>query len=332
MRKYLLVSFYALLSASAALAAGEELKCPLILTRDFPLNQLYRCTGLHRNLCQSVCGTRYENFEVRNAMQLPKGERALVCLDPSISVMKNGCPYSYDRERHGCYVGIEGRKTGGGGRTWCVQLNNVYEEIKLGAYLQCAARLDPDYVPQAAGDGERHTIMLLEDAPKTLRIGSEPADDPDGSYGATGTSRVRSPAGIPGGAAAAPGAGSDVEDYGNNPFEKRIAESKMQDALAARGRLAAAVRKYKGDHGGQLPPDLAALATAYLKELPEIEVPGYKKTRGVVVVQEADGGELGGFVKDTGGWLYVADGTSKKRGAVSFDSMKKYRGKPLYSY
>lgn len=328
-----------LLSASAALAAGAELKCPLVLTPDFPLNQLYRCTALHRSLCQDVCGTRYEDFEVRNAVQLPKGERALVCLDPSISVMKNGSPYAYDRERHGCYRGIEGRPAGGGGRTWCVQLNNVYEEIKLGAYLQCAARLDPDYVPQAAGDGERHTIMLLEDAPKTLRVGSEPADDPDGSYSATGTSPVRAQAGAPAALAsplrmiaAAANAAANVEDYGANPFEKRIAEAKMQDALTARGQLAAAVRKYKGDHNGRLPPDLSDLVPDYLKEVPEIELPGYKKTRGVVVVQEADGGELGGFVRDTGGWLYVADSTSKKRGAVSFDSVKRYRGKQLYSY
>ena len=265
-------------------------------------------------------------------MQLPKGGRALVCLDPSISVMKNGSPYSYDREKHGCYRGIEGRPTGGGGRTWCVQLNNVYEGRKLGAYLQCAARLDPDYVPQAAADGDRHTIMLLEDAPKTLRVGSELADDDQGAYRATETAPAKKTGIFAMATAAVPRVGADVEDFGSNPFEKRIAESKMQDALAARGQLAAAVRKYRADHGGQLPPDLAALVPDYFKVLPEIEIPGYRKTRGFTVVKGAAGGEVGGSVMDTGGWLYLSDNNFKKRGAVTFDSIKLYRGKPLYSY
>ncbi len=333
MRRYLPAVFCLFFSASAAIAAGDGLECPDHLTPDFPVKEIYRCPALYRDLCIDVCGARYENSEVREAMQLPKSERAVVCLDPSISVIKNGSPYCEDRERHACYSGIEGRSAGGGGRTWCVQLNNVYGGIKLGAYLQCAARLDPDYVPQAPGNGERHTIMLLEDGPKTLRVGSERADDdPDGSYRATGTAPVRNQAVFVKNITASARQIANVEDYGANPFEKLIAESKIKDALAARGRLAAAVRKYRGDHGGQLPPDLAALVPEYLKELPEIEIPGYKKTRGMIIVREMAGGEIGGFVKDTGGWLYVADGNSKKRGAVSFDSVKRYRGKPLYSY
>ena len=343
MRKSLPAFVCLLLSAAAAPAAGAELDCPFSLTPDFPVKELYRCPALYRNLCIDVCGSRYEDSDVRQAMRLPKGERAVVCLDPSISVIKNGSPYSDDRERHGCFSGIEGRSAGGGGRTWCVQLNNVYDGRSLCAYLQCAGRLDPDYVPPASANGGRPTVMLLQDGPKTLRVGSERADDPDGAYSATGTSPVMDPVVMPGGATAAAGwppkrtdtapmAGYNIEDFGTNPFEKRIAESKMQDALAARGQLAAAVRRYRGEHGGQLPPDLTALVPGYLKELPEIEIPGYKKTRGIVVVREADGGELAGFVRDTGGWLYVADSASKKRGAVSFDSVKRYRGKPLYSY
>ncbi len=343
MRRSLLAALYTLLSASAAAAAGAALECPDSLTPDFPVKELYRCPALYRNLCQGVCGARYEDTDIREAWQLPKGERAVVCLDPSMSVIKNGSPYSEDRERHGCYTTAERHSAGGGSRTWCVQINNVYNGRKLGAYLQCAARLDPDYVPQAAGSGERHTVMLLEDGPKTLRVGSESTDNDAGSYRATGTSRVSAAQTPPGTRPVVQGApiilsvsaakaGDNVEDYGANPFEKRIAESKMNDALAARDQLAAAVRKYRAGHGGQPPPTLLALVPDYLKAVPEIEIPGYKKTRGMIIVQDASGGEIGGFVRDTGGWLYVPDSNSKKRGAVSFDSVKKYRGKPLYSY
>jgi hypothetical protein len=326
------------LAASAVPAAGGELQCPDTLTADFPLKELYRCTSLARSLCIDVCGSRYEDFDVREAWQLPKGEHAVVCQDPSVSVMKNGSPYADDRRRHGCYDASGKRVPGGASRTWCVQLNNEYGGRKLGGYLQCAGRLDPDYVPQPASDGENHSIMLLEDAPKTIRVGSESTgDDLSASYRppsppqAGGKPVIQgSPIIVP--AAAAPAPGENVEDFGANPFEKRIAQARADDALAARRQLAAAVRKYRAAHGGELPKDLLALVPDYIKAVPELEIPGYRKTRNMIVVQDTAGSDIYGFIRNTGGWLYVTDGNSHKSGAVILDSLKKYRGKPLYEY
>ena len=95
--------------------------------------------------------------------------------------------------------------------------------------------------------------------------------------------------------------------------------------------MLAAVKRYFVDHAGDFPRALSDLVPKYIKAIPEIQIPGYKKTNGVTVVTQMAGDDITGFLGDTGGFLYIA-APGARRGEVRIDSVKKYRGNPLYEY
>lgn len=56
----------------------------------------------------------------------------------------------------------------------------------------------------------------------------------------------------------------------------------------------------------------------------------HAKTNKVTIIKVMKTMNLRKVVKNTGGWLYIADPKSKRWGDVVIDSTKIYKGKPLY--
>jgi hypothetical protein len=114
---------------------------------------------------------------------------------------------------------------------------------------------------------------------------------------------------------------SVVRNYGRRAYAKNRL-SLMRTAL----------QLYYADTEGEFPASLGALVPAYLAEVPEIELPGYAKTRGVITVKSSRAPSPAGLVSDTGGWLYVTDKASPLAGKVFIDSRGKEKGKFWYDY
>ena len=99
------------------------------------------------------------------------------------------------------------------------------------------------------------------------------------------------------------------------------------------GILRFALRMYFVDNGiNDFPANLKELVPAYIKEIPELDLPGYKPTRKVTVVNKMKGDDIAVLVKDTGGWIYVADKTSKHYGEVFIDAKIDYKGEPFFRF
>jgi hypothetical protein len=103
----------------------------------------------------------------------------------------------------------------------------------------------------------------------------------------------------------------------------------------AKNRLSiirSALQLYYCDTYGEYPAALESLVPAYLEEIPALDIPGYAKTRKAVTANKAQGDDVSGFVTDSGGWLYVADKTSKYYGKVFIDARAKDKGTPFFKY
>lgn len=339
MKNHTLCGLGLLLAALPFPAAAQD--CPADLTPGFSLRELHKCPALYKKLCVSVCGPRYDEAEPRAARQLPTGEQAVVCLDSSLEDLKNGVQFSADREQHKCYSGAEKVPVSEGGERWCVRYGYSYGARKLEAYLQCAGRLkiygsestgdDAPGAPAARGaaaPGAAYPVVGFIPPPQSMP--EEPV-----VRRAAPAPRQAAPQQAAAPQQPAPAAprsfGEEIEDYSTNPFEAKITASKMEEAFALLKQLRSAVKRYHEDNGG-FPPDLAALAPKYIKEVPALELPGCKKNSWARGVGNLNGGEACAAARDAGGWLYVTDPASKSYGRVFFDSVKRYRGKPLCGY
>ncbi|HBA60597.1 MAG TPA: hypothetical protein DCZ92_07225 [Elusimicrobia bacterium] len=345
-QKYFRALFPLFLAAAAGSNATAQ-TCPSYLTPEFPVWQLHQCPALYKKLCYSVCGPRYDESEVRGAAQLQAGEKAVLCVDFSMAMEKNGVSYASDRTRHKCFDGAQRHSAGGGTRSWCLQYNYTYKRRKLGAYLQCASRLDNSYVPGAErrDDGPRVVTLLNTPEPaRSPRTGTEPTSagddiDPTPSYikyYGRPVGYQNSPVSAPepavsGAAAAAPRVSENIEDTGANPFEKLINRSKMGDGLAQLAQLRSAIKAYYA-RNGHFPLDLHALVPDFISGIPTLEIPGYSKSFNVLMVTRLGDRDRSEYVRDRGGWIYVYDTGSKNHGAIFFNSRKRFRNKPLYNY
>lgn len=125
-------------------------------------------------------------------------------------------------------------------------------------------------------------------------------------------------------------AGEDLSDPDGDRFEAKRKKSRVSAALGALSALRISLTIYHGDTEGSHPPDLRTLAPKWIDHIPEIAIPGYAKTNKVTVVKTMKTMDLREVVTDTGGWLYIADPKSRRWGEVVIDSVKLYKGKPLY--
>lgn len=102
---------------------------------------------------------------------------------------------------------------------------------------------------------------------------------------------------------------------------RREKEQDERDRAAAAKRalqdLRAALQAWYGDHGGKYPADLAELVPARIPAMPELFLPGHKRTSEVRVIdsQKYDK-DLAGAATDTGGWLYFSDPGSSSYGLL----------------
>ena len=126
------------------------------------------------------------------------------------------------------------------------------------------------------------------------------------------------------------GAGEDLSNPGGNRFEALSVKARVGSALASLSSVRSSLMIYYGDTEGNFPPDLRTLVPKWADSIPEIELPGYAKTNKVTIVKVMKTMDLRRVVKNTGGWLYIADPKSKHWGEVVIDSVKIYKGKPLY--
>ena len=127
--------------------------------------------------------------------------------------------------------------------------------------------------------------------------------------------------------------GEDLNEAGGDRFEKLAIKSRLGSALASLSSIRSSLMIYYGDTEGTFPPDLQTLVPAQADDIPQLNIPGYSKTNKVTVVKSLKGENVSKAVRNTGGWLYIADKTNPKLwGEVRIDSAKIYKGKPLYEY
>lgn len=93
-----------------------------------------------------------------------------------------------------------------------------------------------------------------------------------------------------------------------------------------------ALSYYYGDHNGQYPPTLDALAPNYLKALPEIKLPAHRLTSRVIVTKEPKGDNSQAYVTDSGAWLYIMTPGAVNGTAMMDCSHKDSSGKTLSEY
>lgn len=98
------------------------------------IEQIYTFTKLHKNLCNDVCGARYDKIDVRQFHQTNR-KSGVVCLDDSIDDIKNGVKFSDDAMRYSCL------ETHAGVFKWCINYNKSLNNVDFGAFLQCAGRI-----------------------------------------------------------------------------------------------------------------------------------------------------------------------------------------------
>lgn len=176
------------------------------------------------------------------------------------------------------------------------------------------------------------------------RVGTESADDDvPAAKPPAGKKKLGAAVPLPGGepaaekpeaakAAAPVRAGEDLEDAGGNRYEKLLIKTKVGSALGSLSYLRSALTIYYADTEGTFPPDLQTLVPKQADSIPALDLPGYSKTNKVVIVKKLQGDDVRKAVRNTGGWLYIADKDSKHWGEVLIDSVKVRKGKPLYEY
>jgi hypothetical protein len=97
-------------------------------------------------------------------------------------------------------------------------------------------------------------------------------------------------------------------------------------ALKTLQDLRAALQVYYGDNGGKYPADLAALAPARIPAIPELWLPGHKKTSAVKLIDSKKyDKDLAGAVTDSGGWLYFSNPGSASYGLLVLNCSHKER-------
>jgi len=131
---------------------------------------------------------------------------------------------------------------------------------------------------------------------------------------------------------AARGPSDDLYEAGANPDENLIIRARVGAAFSGLSGLRSALTLYWGDNEMAFPPDLQALVPQYTERIFAINIPGCAKTNKVTLVKNLKGADLGKVIRNTGGWLYIADPKSKRWGDLVIDSSRIYKGKPLYEY
>jgi hypothetical protein len=172
--------------------------------------------------------------------------------------------------------------------------------------------------------------------PGNTRVGTESADD-EAPAARPQVRKKKSSAAVPLPAGDQPeraqatgAAGEDLSNPGGNRFEALMIKSRVGAALGSLASVRTSLQIYYGDTEGNFPPDLQTLVPKWADSIPEIEVPGYAKTNKVTIIKVMKTMTLRKVIKNTGGWLYIADPKSKRWGDVVIDSVKIYKGKPLY--
>ena len=102
---------------------------------------------------------------------------------------------------------------------------------------------------------------------------------------------------------------------------RREQEQDEKERAAAAKRalqdLRAALQAYYGANAGKYPANLAALAPGKIPAIPELWLPGHKKTSEVKLIDSKKyDKDLAGAVNDDGGWLYFADPGSANFGLL----------------
>jgi hypothetical protein len=92
------------------------------------------CVHLHKALCKKVCGARYDNIDVRQFFQTGR-KPGLLCQDVSIEEVKAGVKYSADSQRAQC------QEIHQGNFTWCTNVENSWNGVVFGAFVQCQGRM-----------------------------------------------------------------------------------------------------------------------------------------------------------------------------------------------
>lgn len=102
---------------------------------------------------------------------------------------------------------------------------------------------------------------------------------------------------------------------------RREQEQQEKERAAAAVRalrdVRAALQAWFGEHGGKYPASLAELTPGKLPALPELWLPGHKKTAGVRLVDSKKyDKDLAGAVTDDGDWLYFSNPGSSSYGLL----------------
>ncbi len=102
---------------------------------------------------------------------------------------------------------------------------------------------------------------------------------------------------------------------------RREKEQQEQLRAAAAKRalqdVRAALQVWYGDNGGKYPADLAALTPGKIPAIPELWLPGHKKTAEVRIIDSKKyDKDLSGAVTDDGGWLYFSNPGSSSYGLL----------------
>lgn len=103
--------------------------------------------------------------------------------------------------------------------------------------------------------------------------------------------------------------------------EKELDE-KERSAAAKKSLQAfrAGLRAYYSAKGGEYPRDPALLIPALLPAVPELALPGHKRTAGVTIINSKKyDKDFSRAVDDTGGWLYFSDPGSDNYGLLLLD-------------
>jgi len=132
-----------------------------------------------------------------------------------------------------------------------------------------------------------------------------------------------------------PAAAANSEDLvsaGGTRIENLSIRAQVISALNALASLRSSLLIYYGDTEGVFPPDLQTLVPKYAKVIPEIAIAGTPATGSVTLVKKLNGNNVRKAVRNTGGWLYIADPKSPRWGDLVIDSVRIYKGKPLYEY
>ncbi|HBA61206.1 MAG TPA: hypothetical protein DCZ92_10405 [Elusimicrobia bacterium] len=124
-----------------------------------------------------------------------------------------------------------------------------------------------------------------------------------------------------------------LDDYGDDRFAKLMSKSKVGRAKGDLSSVRSSIMIYYGEHEGLFPTSIKAMVPKYLKEIPEIALPGYQATRNVTVINSLpEKKDLCSLVRNTGGWIYIADMRSTQSGEFFIDSNSLSNGKPICSY